>query len=384
MMVVLCSRKIRAVCFFLAISPLLSYRTDNAHLCATEFKFTVKQITSGPENHLFGYIGHVQNIPWNASGRYILALRTTLQNRLPSGTDPSDVVLIDTENHYAVEKVEQCRAWNPQQGTMFYWNPENPETQFFFNDRDPKTGKVFCVLYDISQRRRVKEYRFEDTPIGNGGVAQNGGHFLGINYARMSRLRPVTGYQGATDWTVGDDDPHNDGVFKVDTQTGEKSLLVSFQNLAKVLKKLKPGAEIPPLFINHTLWNREDDRIFFFARGGWNGGARDKRTNQAFVIHADGTHLTPLKQHIGGHPEWDLGRRLIGRLDERQVLYDIETQQVVGQVGTPDIFPNPEGDIALSPDGKWFANGFKVKQEQKKLLCNSSTQRWSTRPLPWY
>ena len=93
---------------------------------------------------------------------------------------------------------------------MFYWNPEAAEKQFFFNDRDIETGKVFCVLYDIEQGRRVKEYRFEDTPFGNGGVAQNGGHFLGINYARMARLRPVTGYAGAYDWTG--DEKHPRGL----------------------------------------------------------------------------------------------------------------------------------------------------------------------------
>ena len=29
-----------------------------------------------------------------------------------------------------------------------------------------------------------------------------------------------------------------------------------------------------------------------------------------------------------------------------------------GRLGTPDIFPNPEGDISLSPDGRWFVNGW--------------------------
>jgi hypothetical protein len=28
-------------------------------------------------------------------------------------------------------------------------------------------------------------------------------------------------------------------------------------------------------------------------------------------------------------------------------------------MGTPDIFPDPEGDIALSLNGRWFVNGYK-------------------------
>jgi len=45
----------------------------------------VRQITTGPLHHFFGYIGHVQNVPWNKSGRYIVALRTSVRDHLPDG-----------------------------------------------------------------------------------------------------------------------------------------------------------------------------------------------------------------------------------------------------------------------------------------------------------
>jgi len=335
---------------------------------AADVSITSKQITFGPDNHFFGYIGHVQNIPWNGNGRYILAIRTSFQDRLPGPNDAADVVLIDTHDSFSVRVVDKCRGWNPQQGTMFYWNPASPDTQFLFNDRDPETGKVFCVLFDIADGTngsRVREYRFDDTPIGNGGVAQNGGHFLGINYARMARLRPVTGYKDAWDWTTGVQHPEDDGVFKVGIATGEKSLLVSFAQIARALKAIAPGVDIGSLFINHTLWNREGDRIFFFARAGWRGGGT--KVNQAFLIRPDGTQLVALKHHIGGHPEWDYGQRMIGRLGDRQIVYDTRRQLVVGALGTPDIFPKPEGDIALSPNGEWFVNGYKDKRMRKNF-----------------
>ena len=47
------------------------------------FQIEVKQITHGPMTHFFGYIGHVQNIPWNRSGRYIVALQTNFHDRMP-------------------------------------------------------------------------------------------------------------------------------------------------------------------------------------------------------------------------------------------------------------------------------------------------------------
>ena len=66
-----------------------------------------------------------------------------------------DVVLLDANDNYKVRKVDESRGWNPQQGTMFYWNPLEPDTQFFFNDRDPDTGEVFAVLFDIGQGESV-------------------------------------------------------------------------------------------------------------------------------------------------------------------------------------------------------------------------------------
>jgi hypothetical protein len=327
---------------------------------------SVEQITFGPNHHFFGYIGHVQNIPWNASGRYIVALRTGFHDHMPKPEEAADVVLIDTQQDYKVTAVDQCRAWNFQQGTMFYWNPTNAENQFFFNDRDLKTGKVFCVLYDISERKRVREYRFDDTPIGNGGVAQNGGYFLGLNYGRLERLRPVTGYPEAYDWTTGVLHPDDDGIFKVNTETGEKQLLVSFNQLARALRSTRPIVEQISLFINHSLWNREDDMIYFYARGNF-GEPDETRINSPFIIKPDGSGLTPVKQFIGGHPEWDYGHRLIGELGDRQIIYDVEQQLVVGTLGNPEIFPRPGADIALSPDGQWFVNGHKDRNAQKNF-----------------
>ena len=82
-------------------------------------------------------------------------------------------------------------------------------------------------------------------------------------------------------------------------------------------------------------------------------------------MNPDGAELTPLKDHIGGHPEWDEGHRMIGHINGKQVVYDTDRQEVVAVMGDPSVFPDPEGDVALSPDAKWFVNGFKSRKEAK-------------------
>ncbi len=341
------------ICCVLVMASSTRTRADTPSL-----DLKIEQITSGPKHHFFGYIGQCQTIPWNASGRYILGMEIATIDRMPKPEEAAAIVLVDTEQNNKILRVDKTHGWNPQQGTMFYWNPEAPDTQFFFNDRDVETGKVFTVLYDVKKQKRIREYRYDDRPIGNGGVSQEAGAFLGLNYGRLARLRLVTGYPGALDWSRDDNAPDNDGIFIVDVKTGKKRLLVSYRQLADRLKQRNFDAEDTGLFINHTLWNRRGDRVYFFVRAGWSG-QRGKRLNTPCSIHADGTGLMLHETHIGGHPEWAEDNLLIGRQGKNQILYDVDRQKVVGRLGTPEIFPNPEGDISLSLDGEWFVNGFK-------------------------
>lgn len=312
-------------------------------------KLEVEQITHGSKHHLFGYIGQSLTTPWNASERYILSLESEFHDHMPEADEAAKILIIDTQNDYSTEYLDETRAWNLQQGTMMYWNPGSPETQFFFNDRDTKTGKVFTILYDIEKRQRIREYRFEDTPVGNSGVASKGGYFLAINYARMDRLRPITGYLDAFDWTVGQKAPEDDGIFKVNIQTGEKELLVNFKQLADLCDQ-----HTASYYINHTLWNRANDKIYFFARGA--EGDQTKVVNEVFTVNADGSGLTK-QLFTGGHPEWDLGDVIIGDYDNQQARYDVNQQKIVGYIGEPGTFRKPGGDVTLSPNGKMFANG---------------------------
>ena len=346
----------------------------------SELKTTVRQITHGEKNHFFGYIGQSLTIPWNGTGKRILALRTSFLDHLPDGNEPAGIVLVKLDepegDYFKTETIDWSSGWNPQQGTMFYWNPDKLSSQFFFNDRDKITGKVFTVLYDIERGRRIQEFRYDDTPVGNSGVCPVGKSYLAINYARMARLRPVTGYKGATDWTEGVVSPDNDGVFIIDIRSGRKKLLVSFAQMESELKKKDLDPEGVPLFINHTLWNREGKIIYFYVRAGWDG-SNVKRTNVPCTINSDGTGFTVGHQFIGGHPEWGTGTGIMGSFEKKQVIYDVLQRKIVGTIGTPEALPNPEGDISMSPDGEWLANGFGMGNRNYYTLIRMKDGKWT-------
>jgi hypothetical protein len=319
-----------------------------------QLSYEVRQLTSGPANHFYGYIGHVGNSPYSADGRYLIALRTTFQDRMPGPQDAAEIVLLDAQKNYAETKLDETRGWNPQQGAMMYWNPEQPSRQFYFNDRDPKSGKVFTALYDIVDRKRVREYRFDTRPVANGGIKQGGGMFAAINYARMARLRPVTGYPGTWDWTGDVLHPQDDGLFVVNAKTGERKLIVTFKQMRDTLAARHPQIDQKRLFLNHTLWNREGDRIFFFVRGDF--GAKD-RINVPMTVRPDGSELVEQRIFIGGHPEWDFKSRMLGRVQDKLIVYDTLKQEIVDTIGGPEMFRDPEGDTALSRDARLLVNG---------------------------
>jgi hypothetical protein len=283
-------------------------------LPANELQLDVQQITHGPQHHFFGYIGQSLTTPWNESERYVLALRSAFHDRMPLPHEAADIVLVDTQNDHRVIPVDKTLAWNFQQGTMFYWHPKSPESQFFFNDRDPETQQVFTVLYDIKLGRRVREYRFEGVPVANGGVSPTGDFFLAINYGRMARLRPVTGYPGAADPTAHVAAPDNDGIFRVEVATGERMLLVSFRQLRELLREQQEKPREPHFYINHSLCNRRGDLVYFYARATLDNNSM--AVNTPCSIRTDGTRLLA-HDYIGGHPEWDEGSVVIGGHDVR-------------------------------------------------------------------
>src|SRR5437762_3334976 len=146
---------------------------------------------------------------------------------------------------------------------------------------------------------------------------------MAINYARMARLRPATGYGEAGGWATEVAAPADDGIFRVDVGTGERKLIVSFARLKEAIRGFTERIDERHLFINHTLNNRNNDLIYFFCRADFETLPEGKRVNSAFTVRPDGSEITLHETFIGGHPEWEWGSRIIGSRDGKQVVYDI-------------------------------------------------------------
>lgn len=67
---------------------------------------------------------------------------------------------------------------------------------------------------------------------------------------------------------------------------------------------------------------------------------------------------------------------MIGSVNNRQAIYDTDQQAIVGTLGDAEIFPSAEGDIALSPDGKWLVNGHRRQSTNYYTFFRRADGAW--------
>ena len=80
----------------------------------------ITRSTAGPLHHFFGYY---DKTPWDASGRYILALRVPFMDRRPSPQDLAVIGVLDTYKGNRWQPLADTVAWCWQQANMLQWLP---------------------------------------------------------------------------------------------------------------------------------------------------------------------------------------------------------------------------------------------------------------------
>jgi hypothetical protein len=237
----------------------------------------VKMVTSGEKNHFFGYYGI--NV-WNKNKTHLLSLETDFNDHLPGAGEKATIGLVNLKTlHF--KALTQTSAWNMQQGCMMFWNPVKPNEEFYFND--VVDGKLVSVLFNLKTNSRTV------LPFPVSGLSHNGRFAISLNYGRISRLRKVVSYPGTTDPNPTVAHPENDGLFVIDLQTMEKKLIVSFAQMAAVIKLSRPDIADKHLWTEHAEFSRNDEKILFLPRTIQPDG-RSLETG-LFTVNADGSQM---------------------------------------------------------------------------------------------
>ena len=243
-----------------------------------------RAVTSGPHEHLLASYFGINS--WSPDNRYLLTLETDIKNHLPDG-EPCTLGLVDTQDGDKFIPVTTTRCWNFQEAAMAHWMPCEKDT-FVFND--VMDGR-FCAVVMNWKTKKERAYPF---PVS--AVTEDGRWALSINYARLSMTRPDYGYAGdGQDARGGVKFPADDGLWRVDLQTGEARLLVSCADLRDRVPAVESDAGLS--YICHTVISKDNRRVYFLSRSveksmagtrKWSG---PKWKTTAFTCNADGTNV---------------------------------------------------------------------------------------------
>ena len=243
-----------------------------------------RAITSGPHEHLLASYYAINS--WSPNQRYISVLRTDLNGRLPNPGEKCTLGLVDTKDGNRFIPVTTTACWNFQEATMAHWLSDD---EIIFND--VRDGKFKAVVMNW----RTKKERVLPMPIS--AVSTDMKWALSINYARLSIVRPDYGYAGdgqdpreTVEW------PEDDGLWRMDLQTGETKLILSVAAARHLMPatnpvKGKPGR--PLAYFCHTIISKDDAKIFFLARSiDWFNKETHKTSiwqTTSFTVNNDGT-----------------------------------------------------------------------------------------------
>ena len=250
---------------------------------------------------------------------------------------------------------------------MAHWLSDD---EIIFND--VRDGKFKAVVMTW----RTKKERVLPMPIS--AVSTDMKWALSINYARLSIVRPDYGYAGdgqdpreTVEW------PEDDGLWKMDLQTGETKLILSVAAARSLMPSTKPVKDKPgrPLaYFCHTIISKDDAKIFFLARSiDWFNKEIHKASiwqTTSLTVNNDGTELRRCFKDgwMGSHFNWapDGSHKLLvtavwngekrepgSRFDWSPVEFTVGEEEKVRRIGGGAL--DKDWHCLYSPDGKFMS-----------------------------
>ena len=145
---------------------------------------------------------------------------------------------------------------------MLQFIPESL-SKVIWNDR--QNDKFVCHIKDIF----TGEHKILPFPIYT--ISPDGRTALSVDFERINDLRPGYGYAGLPDPNGNSISPKNAGIYKCDLESGDKKLILSINDMNRMLLKETNGSSFKDFYtqknwFNHLLFNTDGTRFVFLHR----------------------------------------------------------------------------------------------------------------------
>ena len=247
-----------------------------------------RALTGGAHEHLLASYFAID--AWSPDLRYLLALETDLNGRLPEREDVAKLGLIDLWNGNKWMPVTETRCWNFQEAAMGHWISND---EFLYNDVVDGRFSTVILNWKTGKRRSL--------PYPTAAVSPDRTKIVSINYARIRLTRPDYGYAGPGQDAMADVTyPENDGLWLVDLKTGEAKLIVTIASLKDKMHTIRKKEGLA--YFCHVVFSKTGKRIFFLGRT-----IQDFKTwceTVAFTCDADGSNVRVAQDWYASHFNW--------------------------------------------------------------------------------
>ena len=234
----------------------------------------VRQITSGPKHHWFGYYDKLQIDEGN---RRVLAMAVDFEHRSPNPDDEIEIGFVDLQDGDKWTKLGTTTSWNWQQGCMLQWVP-GTTAQVIWNERGE--NGYMCRVLDI-------ETNVSNTfPWPIYALGPDGTWGVSTDFRRLNDTRPGYGYSGIEDPFKSDITPEETGIWRVDFTNGQINLLFSVADAARLTGNLIEGNQNKQWF-NHLVVSPEGNRISFLHR--YREPITESTSTRMITINNDGS-----------------------------------------------------------------------------------------------
>ena len=303
-----------------------------------------------PMDHGFWFYNcmHKELHQFDASGRYMLALRVFFEGRDVEPTDRGEIVIIDLQNDNKWTKIGETTTWNWQQGNRLQWIPGSSE-EIIWNDRSDDGQRFVSRLYNTQS----KKTRTLPRPIYT--ISPDGLTALTHDYERMKH--GGTNYVGIEDKFDGQWAPEGVNIWKMDLHSGDAEPIISIREMAKLMY---PEDHIVDqertLYFFREGFNPSGTRFIFFVKDAKPG---ERARTEGFSATREGEDIRYVYKEPSHHfwldDEWimDNGWHTPpGKQDQVRGYFLFKDD---GPGKTKEIyFEAPTGHITLSRDGNWI------------------------------
>lgn len=208
------------------------------------------------------FFGYYDKCPENGTGDIVMHVSQRNTSLLPDANEKIQIVIKKRSGEIKV--IDTTSSYNWQQGARTHWLNDDLVIYNVYED-----GQYKAKVYSLKQDSVVRLF---DYPVQESHGIE---FFLSINYRRIMYVRPDYGYRNMPPLLASDmKQIDNDGIWKLDYNTGKKELIHSLKDIVEI--DYKPVFDECLHAVNHLMIS-PNGKDFIFVHRYYKGKRRYDR-----------------------------------------------------------------------------------------------------------